>query len=145
LIVGPRAAAAAQKRSVGDVGKDNRYLKMLTKAFDSPEGHAFLYSNENENPAAAGQDSSADLDKQPKEKQDFDWDAALRNETDVCDGLDSYVETVLESLQLKKAAGQENISEHSKGFFETPPPHDFFNEFPAISGDNLENAIEKRE
>jgi hypothetical protein len=100
---------------MGDVGNDRHYLKMLIKAFNSPEGHAFLDSNENENPAAAGQHSSAAFDKQPKEKQDFDWDAALRDETDVCDGLDSDVETVLDSLHLKKAAAPENISEHYKG------------------------------
>jgi hypothetical protein len=110
LIVGPRAAAAAQERSVGDVGKDRCFHKMLTKAFNSPEGHAFLDSNENDNPDAAGKHSSAALDKQPKKKQDFDWDAALRNETDVCDGLDSDVETVLDSLHLKKTAAPENIS-----------------------------------
>jgi hypothetical protein len=48
LIGGPPvASAAAQERSVGDVGNDCRYLKMLTKAFNSPEGHAFLDSNDN--------------------------------------------------------------------------------------------------
>jgi hypothetical protein len=122
LIVGPRVAAAAQERSVGDVGNDRCYLKMLTKASNSPEGHAFLDSNENENPAANGQHSSAAFDKQPKEKQDFDWDAALRNKTDVCGGLDSDVKTVINSLHLKKAAAPEKIYEHYEGFFDDPPP-----------------------
>jgi hypothetical protein len=59
-----------------------------------------LESNENKNPAAAGQHSSAVFGKQPTEKQDFDWDAALQNETDACGGLDSDVETVLDSRRL---------------------------------------------
>jgi hypothetical protein len=84
---------------------------------------------------------SAAFDKQPKEKQDLDWDAALRNETDVCDGLESDVDTVLDSLHLKKAAAPEIIYEHYEGFFEDPP-NGFFNEFPVTSGANLENANE---
>jgi hypothetical protein len=122
LIVGTRVAAAAQERSVGHVGQDRRYHKMLTKAFNSPEGHAFFDSNDKENPAAVGQHSLAAFDKQPKENQGFDWDAALRNETDVFDGLDSDVDTVLDSLHLKKAAAPENISQHYEGFCDDPPP-----------------------
>jgi hypothetical protein len=122
LIVGTRVAAAAQERSVGHVGQNQRYHKMLTKAFNSPEGHAFFDSNDNGNPAAVGQHSLAAFDKQPKENQGFDWDAALRNETDVFDGLDSDVDTVLDSLHLKKAAAPENISQHYEGFCDDPPP-----------------------
>jgi hypothetical protein len=122
LIVGPRVADAAQERSVGHVGKDRRYHKMLTKAFNSPEGHAFFDSNDNENPDAVGQHSLAAFVKQPKEKQGLDWDAALRNEINVCDGLDSDVGTVLDSLPLKKAAAPENIYQHYEGFCDDPPP-----------------------
>jgi hypothetical protein len=54
-----------------------------------------MNEKENEKPAAIRRHSLGVFGKQPKEKQEYDWSAALHNETDVCDGLNSNVEATI--------------------------------------------------